>query len=63
MEPFVKKAQAGSALIQAMPLHELVETTRQLIAADPTALLCSRTDCMSCNTTRRLLMEKKQQGS
>lgn len=60
IEPFVKKVQVGNALIQAMPLQELVETTRQLVSADPTALLCSRTDCMACNTTRRLLMEKKR---
>ena len=55
IDPFTKTAQVGNALIQAMPLQELVTTTRQLISADPTALLCSRTDCMSCNTTRRLL--------
>lgn len=60
IEPFVRKATVGKALIQAIPLHELVETTRQLIAADPTALLCSRTDCLACNTTRRWLKEKKR---
>lgn len=59
MDPFTKKVQIGQALVQAMPLAELIETTRQLIEADPTALLCNRTDCMSCNTTRRLLIEIK----
>jgi aminoglycoside 3-N-acetyltransferase len=52
MEPFIKKVQIGTALVQAVPMVELVETTRQLIQTDPTALLCSRTDCQSCNTIR-----------
>jgi aminoglycoside 3-N-acetyltransferase len=60
IDPFTKKATAGNALIQAMPLPELVETTRQLIAADPNALLCSRTDCLACNTIRRETIAKKQ---
>lgn len=59
IEPFTRKAQVGSAIIQAIPLPELVDSTRQLIQADPTALLCSRTDCLSCNTIRRDIMEKK----
>ena len=59
MDPFTKTVQIGNAMVQAMPLAEPVETTRQLVEADPTALLCHRTDCLSCNTTRRLLMEKK----
>ena len=52
MDPFAKKVQIGDALVQAMPMMELVETTRQLIQADPMALLCNRTDCQSCNTIR-----------
>ena len=52
MDPFTKKVQIGDALVQAMPMMELVETTRQLIHADPMALLCNRTDCQSCNTIR-----------
>ncbi|MBN2045378.1 MAG: AAC(3) family N-acetyltransferase [Anaerolineales bacterium] len=59
IDPFVDKARIGKAEVQAMPLHELIETTRQLIQADQTALLCSRTDCPSCNTVRRLVIRLK----
>ena len=62
MDPFTKKVQIGNALVQAMPLADLIEPPRQLVEADPTALLCHRTDCLSCNTTRRLQMEKKLSG-
>ena len=60
IEPFTKKVTVGNALIQAIPMQELIETIRQLVTADPTALLCGRTDCLACNTTRRLLAEKKR---
>ncbi len=52
MEPFTDKIAVGKALVQAMPLHELVETTRQLAQADPIALLCDRPDCPRCSTVR-----------
>ena len=52
MDPFARKTKIGAALVQALPLRELIATTRQLIHVDPTALLCSRTDCQSCNTIR-----------
>ncbi len=53
IDPFTRRTQIGQAEVQAIPLHELIETTRQLIQADPTALLCSRSDCLSCNLIRR----------
>jgi aminoglycoside 3-N-acetyltransferase len=59
IEPFTRKAQVGNAVIQAIPMPELVDSTRQLIQADPTALLCERTDCLSCNTIRRDIQAKK----
>jgi aminoglycoside 3-N-acetyltransferase len=59
MDPFIQKRMIGNALVQAMPLYELIETTRQLLEADPTALLCNRTDCPSCNTIRRLVIKTK----
>jgi len=62
MDPFSKKVQIGNALVQAMPLRELVETTRQLIQADPSALLCGRTDCQSCNTIRSDVFTARQRN-
>jgi aminoglycoside 3-N-acetyltransferase len=60
MDPFIRKVQVGNALVQAMPMVELVETTRQLIQADPIALLCRRTDCQSCNTIRSDVFNARQ---
>ena len=59
MAPFLKSTLVGSALIQAMPIPELVDTVRQLLEADPTALLCNRTDCLACNTIRRNIQQAK----
>jgi aminoglycoside 3-N-acetyltransferase len=52
MEPFTYKTRVGNALVQAMPLPELIETTRQLVQADPLALLCERPECPRCNAIR-----------
>jgi aminoglycoside 3-N-acetyltransferase len=58
MEPFTRRATVGEALVQAMPLQELVETTRQLVQADPLALLCDRPDCPRCNAVREDVVER-----
>ena len=60
MDPFARKVRIGTATVQAIPLRELIETTRQLIQADPTALLCNRTDCQSCNTIRSEIFNARQ---
>lgn len=60
MDPFSRKVHIGRSLVQAVPMEELVETTRQLIQADPTALLCSRTDCQSCNTIRSEVLSTRR---
>jgi aminoglycoside 3-N-acetyltransferase len=52
MEPFVRQAQVGEALVQAFPMPELVETVRQLVKADPLALLCENPECSRCNAVR-----------
>jgi aminoglycoside 3-N-acetyltransferase len=52
MEPFTYKTRVGNALVQAMPLPELIETTRQLVQADPYALLCERPECLRCSAVR-----------
>ena len=50
-----RRVQVGDAQVQAVPLVDLVETTRKLIMEDPQALLCSRPDCLECNTVRNYL--------
>lgn len=52
MEPFVRKIQVGEALVQAFPMPELVESVRQLVSADPLALLCENPECSRCNEVR-----------
>jgi aminoglycoside 3-N-acetyltransferase len=59
IEPFTRKVQVGRALIQAIPMYELIQTTRQLIESNPTALLCTRGDCIACNTIRRDVIQQK----
>jgi aminoglycoside 3-N-acetyltransferase len=52
VEPFIRKVNIGKALLQAIPLYELIETTRQLITTDPLALLCTKEHCPSCTQIR-----------
>lgn len=39
--------------INAIPLRELVATSRAMVLADPIALLCQRPDCERCNAIRQ----------
>lgn len=44
----------GESTIQTIRLADLISTVRELLTADPLALLCDRPDCPRCNTVRRL---------
>lgn len=48
----VRTAQLDKALVQAMPLRQLIQRTRQLVEADPLALLCKQAGCPRCNAIR-----------
>jgi aminoglycoside 3-N-acetyltransferase len=61
IEPFVRKAQVGEALVQAIPLQELLNTVRQLVRADPLALLCDKPYCERCHAVREDVARKKSQ--
>lgn len=52
LEPVTRKVRAGAALVQAVPLRELVVAVHARLAADPLALLCSQSFCMRCEATR-----------
>ena len=43
----------GGALIQALPLVELIHIAREWIEADPLAMLCERQTCARCDTIRK----------
>jgi len=57
---FAQTIQVGSALVQAMPLQELVDTVRQLVHSNPLALLCERPECPRCNVVRDEVRKMKQ---
>jgi aminoglycoside 3-N-acetyltransferase len=48
----VHKVELGGAVIQAIPLANLVNAVRALLQEDPFSLLCSREDCERCNAVR-----------
>jgi hypothetical protein len=59
LEPYlafdVRRVQVGTGVIQAMPLHRLLNVALGLIRKDPLALLCDRMDCERCNAVRASL--------
>jgi aminoglycoside 3-N-acetyltransferase len=52
LERVARAAGAGSALIQAVPLADLVERTLSRLASDPFALLCGSENCPRCRAVR-----------
>lgn len=55
LQGLVRQTEVGDAIIQAVPMVELLDTVSGLIEADPLALLCSREDCERCNSVRASL--------
>lgn len=53
LEGVVRAAGAGSAVVQAMPLADLVERTLSCLAGDHFALLCASEHCRRCHTVRQ----------
>ncbi len=52
IQPIVRKKRVGKALVQAIPLAELIKITRKLIEEDPIALLCDNFYCERCKAVR-----------
>ena len=52
LEEAVIRVQLGEALIQAIPLVNLMEAVGNLLKEEPLALLCERPDCGRCNAIR-----------
>ena len=48
----VRKEQAGQALIQAIPMVDLVGIARAWLEVEPMALLCDRSYCERCQAVR-----------
>ena len=52
LERFTRRVRIGKALVQAIPLKDLLNTAISLLAEDPLALLCNRIECERCNAVR-----------
>jgi aminoglycoside 3-N-acetyltransferase len=51
----IHEAKVNNTQIQAIPLGNLIPTTRDMILKDPLALLCERPKCESCQAIRTAL--------
>lgn len=49
---FTRRTQIGRSLVQAIPLEPLIQTTVDLLQAQPYTLLCDRADCERCAAVR-----------
>lgn len=47
-----RSVKLGEAVIQAIPLINLVDAVCTMLKGDPSALLCEREDCERCNAVR-----------
>ena len=57
LEKITQRVSVGPAIIQAIPLSQMVEITRALIVANPMALLCDRSDCERCQAVQDDVMK------
>jgi aminoglycoside 3-N-acetyltransferase len=53
VEHFTKKTSLGEALLQVIPLSQLIEVVVERIVDNPAALLCNRMECERCKATRK----------
>lgn len=52
VEKYTRRVQLGSALVQAIPLADLINAVIGMLQENPLALLCERQDCERCNAVR-----------
>jgi len=57
LEEITRRISVGPAIIQAIPLPQMVEIARALIVANPMALLCDRSDCKRCQAVQDDVMK------
>lgn len=58
LEPVTRSVKIGSALVQAVPVGDVVETARSMVVGDPLALLCERSYCERCTDLKQAAGEK-----
>jgi aminoglycoside 3-N-acetyltransferase len=59
LDEVTRKVFIGQAMVQAIPLIELLAIVQAMLAEDPLALLCGRADCARCISVR-MVVEGKQ---
>jgi aminoglycoside 3-N-acetyltransferase len=59
LDGIARQVEVGNAAIQAVALHDLLESVCALLQDDPLALLCSQPGCMRCNAVRASLNRPK----
>ena len=57
LEAYIRSIKLGEALVQAVPLVNLMEVVCGMLKEDPFALLCNREDCGRCNAVRASVEE------
>lgn len=59
LEPVTRRLTVGDAIVQAIPLKEMIPLIVVRLRRDPFALLCDRPDCERCNTVRNSIRHRK----
>ncbi|TAK12637.1 MAG: AAC(3) family N-acetyltransferase [Anaerolineae bacterium] len=59
---YARVTRIGEALIEALPMVELVSTVRRLVEKDPLALLCQNPICPRCTAVRRRVRGEETAG-
>jgi len=55
LQDAARSVKIGSALVQAVPLEQIITAVQELISRDPFALLCERAECERCDAVRAAL--------
>jgi aminoglycoside 3-N-acetyltransferase len=59
LDEVIRSVQLGEAVIQAIPMVNLIDTVCRMLKEDPLALLCGREDCERCNAVRVFVSQQK----
>lgn len=57
VEGITRRVKIGNAVVQALPLKDMIGIIKDKLAVEPQALLCGRADCERCNAVRGVLIE------
>jgi aminoglycoside 3-N-acetyltransferase len=58
LEEIIHSVRLGEAVIQAIPVVNLVDTVSGLLKENPLALVCGREDCERCNAVRNSVVQQ-----